>query len=222
MRRPRRLSSAGAAVGLVAAALCGAARADAPADDHRFFLRLSPGVAYLHESWTPSGGAPGAVFSGAGPSLELSIGKSVRPRLVVGLVWQLFAVSEPDESFLGQTYAYPDTYRVLDALAAFADYYPTPRRGLRVGASVGAVAASNLDRQCCLSTSWGPVVSVRVGYDIFFARRWSAGVVAQLEAYRYSSTESNISSTSNGLLPTLAFALTFDWARKRSSPAASY
>jgi hypothetical protein len=218
----RGLSIAAAVVGLVAAIPCGAARADAPADDRRFFLRLAPGVAYLYESWTPSGGAPGAVFSGAGPSVELSIGKSVRPRLVVGLAWQLFALSEPNESFLGGTYVYPDTYRVLDMLAAVADYYPSPRRGLRVGASLGVVAASNLDRQCCLSTNWGPVVSVRVGYDIFFSRRWSAGVFAQLESYRYSSTESTISSTSNGLLPTLALALTFDWVRKRSSPVAPH
>ena len=217
MSRPEPLSIAAVAISLVAA-LCGAARAEAPADDHRLFLRLAPGVAYLHESWNPSGGGSGAVFSGAGPSLELSIGKSVRPRLVVGLLWALFALSEPNESFLGTTYVYPDTYRALDVVAAFADYAPNPRRGLRVGASVGAVAASNLERRCCLSTNWGPVVSVRVGYDIFFSRRWSASAFAQLEAYRYSSTQSNVSSTSNGVLPTLALALTFDWARSRSTP----
>jgi hypothetical protein len=215
--RRRPLSITALAAGLMAA-LCGVARAEAPPDGHRVFVRLAPGVAFLHESWAPSGGAPGAVFSGAGPSLELSVGKSVRPRLVVGLLWHFVAVSEPSESFLGTSYVYPDTFRVLDVVAAFADGHPSPRRGFRVGGSLGAVAASNLDRRCCLRTNWGPVVSVRVGYDIFLSRRWSAGVVAQLEAYHLWSTEASISSTSTGILPTLALALAFDWAI-RQQPA---
>jgi hypothetical protein len=214
VNRPRSSSIAAAAIGFVAV-VCGVARAEVPATDDPFFLRLSPGAAYLHESWNPSGGSPGAVFTGAGPSLELSIGKSVRPRLVVGGLWQLVAVFDPAESYLGTTSVAPQTFRSLNVVAAFADYYPNPRRGLHVGGSAGLLAASNVDRECCLNTSWGAAVSVRVGYDVFFSRRGSLGALAQLEAYRYSSTESNVSSTSNGLLPTLALALTFDWGNTR-------
>ena len=159
----------------------------APADGGKsspsgLFLRLSLGAAYLHESWNPSGGTPGAVFSGAGPSLELSIGKRVRPRLVVGGLWQFVAVSDPAESYRGTTSVAPGTDRFLDVVAAFADYYPSPRRGLHVGGSAGLLAASNLDRECCVSTYWGGALSVRVGYDVFFSRRWSLGALAQLEA----------------------------------------
>ena len=60
----------------------------------------------------------------------------------------------------------------------------------------------------------GAALSVRVGYDVFFSRRWSVGALAQLAAYRYSSSEANVPSTSYCLLPTLALALTFDWARR--------
>ena len=120
MNRPRSVSLALAAVAFVAA-VGGAAWAEAPAADGSsrpptptvakapsapadggksspsgLFLRLSLGAVYLHESWNPSGGSPGAVFSGAGPSLELSIGKRVRPRLVVGGLWQFVAVSDTD------------------------------------------------------------------------------------------------------------------------------
>ena len=238
MNRPRSVSRAVAAVGF-AAALGGAAWADAPAPDGSsrpptpavatapgapadggkgspdgFFLRLSLGGVYLHESWNPSGGSPGAVFSGAGTSLELSIGKRVRPRLVVGGLWQFVAVSDPTESYRGTTYVAPGSDRFLDVVSAFADYYPSPRRGLHVGGSAGVLAASILDRTCCLSTDWGAALAVRVGYDVFFSRRWSVGALAQLEAYRYSSGESGVSSTSNGLLPTLALAITFDWGRR--------
>jgi hypothetical protein len=216
VNRPGSFSIAAAAAGFVAA-VCGVARAEVAAADNRFFLRVAPGAAYLHESWNPSGGAPGAVFSGGGASLEVSIGKSVRPRLVVGGLWQLVDVPDPNESYLGTTYVTPQTFRVFEVLAAFVDYAPNPRRGLHVGGSVGLLAASNLERDCCLSTHWGAALSVRFGYDVFFSRRWSVGAFAQLEAYRTSSTEANVSSVSNGLLPTLALALTFDWAAGRSS-----
>lgn len=216
MNRPRSLSIAAAAVGFVGV-VCGVARAEMPATDDRFFVRLSPAAVYLHESWNPSGSSPGAVFSGAGPSLELSIGKSIRPRLVVGALWQLAAVLDPTESYLGSTYVTPGTARTLNVVAAFADYYPNPRRGLHVGGSAGLLAASNIDRACCVSTHWGAALSVRIGYDIFLSRRWSVGAFAQLEAYRYSSSEANVSSASNGLLPTLAVAFTFDLGSRRSN-----
>jgi hypothetical protein len=232
--RPRSVSIAPAAVGVVAA-LCGVARAEVPATDSSgrppapavtrapsapgagkrshdgFFLRLSLGAAYLHESWNPSGGSPGAVFGGGGTSLEASIGKSVRPGLVVGGLWQLVAVTDPNESYLGTTYVAPGTDRFLNVVAAFVDYYPNPRRGLHVGGSAGLLAASNLDRAYgTLTTGWGAAMSVRFGYEVFFSGRWSVGAFAQLEGYRYSSTDASVSSASNGLLPTLALAFTLD------------
>ena len=143
--------------------------------------------------------------------MDLSIGKSVRPRLVVGALWQLVNVNEPAESYLGMTYVAPRTDRFLDIVAVFADYCPNPRRELHVGGSAGLLAVSNIDRQCCVSTHWGAALSVRVGYDFFFSRRWSIGALAQLGAYRYSSTEANIPSATYGLLPTVGLALTFDW-----------
>lgn len=203
-------------IGFVAVA-CGVASAEVPDNDHRFFVRLSPGAVYLHESWTPSGGSPGAVFSGAGTSLELSAGKSVRPRLVIGGLWQLVAVFDPTESYLGSTYVAPETFRFLNVVAAFADYYPNPRRGFHVGGSAGLVVASNVDRECCLSNNVGPVLSIRVGYDVSVSRRWSVGAFAQLGGYHHSSSDANVSSTSNVLLPTLALAVTFDWGRGRST-----
>ena len=235
MTRLRSVSLALAAFGLVAT-VRGSAWAEAPTPDgasrpatptvtkapsapaaggkrshNGFFLRLSLGAVYLHESWNPSGGSPGAMFGGAGTSLEVSIGKSVRPRLVVGGLWQVAAVFDPTESYLGTTYVAPGTDRFLDVVAAFVDYYPNPRRGLHFGGSAGLLAASNLDRAYgAVTTGWGAALSVRFGYEVFFSSRWSVGAFAQLEGYRYSSTEASVSSTSNGLLPVLALALTFD------------
>jgi hypothetical protein len=235
MNLRRSVSLALAAVSLVAA-LRGTARAEAPTSDGAsrpttptvtkapsapatagkrshdgFFLRLSLGAVYLHESWSPAGGSPGAEYGGGGTSLEAAIGKSVRPGLIVGGLWQFVAVTDPNESYLGTTYVVDATYRLLDVVAGFVDYYPRPRRGFHLGGSAGLLVASNIDRMYgALTTSWGAALSVRGGYDVFFSSRWSLGALAQLAGYRYATTEASVSSVSYGLLPTLALALTFN------------
>jgi hypothetical protein len=176
-----------------------------------FFVQLALGPVYLHETWSPTGGGAGAIYGGWGTSLETSIGRSVRPGLIVGGRWQLVAVVDANESYLGTTYVAHDTARFLDVIAAFVDYYPNPRRGFHFGGTAGAVAASNLDAEYGVhATSWGVAISAHLGYDVFFSSRWSVGVLAQLSAYRYSTSEAGVSSVSDGLLPTLALALTFD------------
>lgn len=56
--------------------------------------------------------------------------------------------------------------------------------------------------------TWGALPLI--GYEVYFSSRWSVGAVAQLSAYRYSTTEAGVSSVSDGLLPTLAVAFTFN------------
>jgi hypothetical protein len=165
----------------------------------------------LHESWSHTGGGAGATFGGWGTSLETSVGKGIRPGLIVGGRWQFVAVVDPNESYLGTTYVADETARFLDVLAAFVDYYPNPRRGVHFGATAGVVAASNLDAAYgAHKTSWGPALSAHLGYEVFFSSRWSVGALGQLSVYRYSTTEAGVSSVSDGLLPNLALACTFD------------
>jgi hypothetical protein len=227
IHRLRRSFVAASVVSFVAA-LCGVARAaavpspavtkaagTAAAGGKRchdgFLLRLSLGAVALYESWSPSGSGAGAVFSGGGTSLETAVGKSLRPGLFVGGLWQLVAVTDPNESYRGTTYVVSGTDRFVNVMAAFVDYYPNPRRGLHVGGSAGLLVTSNLDRAYWnVSTDVGAAIAVRAGYEVFFSSRWSVGAFAQLQGYRYSSSEANVSSTSSGLLPALALAFTFD------------
>ena len=88
--------------------------------------------------------------------------------------------------------------------------FPNPRRGFHFGGSVGVLAASNLDTfYGTISTGWGAAVSGHVGYEISFSKRWSVGVLAGLAVYRYWESEAGVSSTSDGLLPTLALSFSF-------------
>jgi hypothetical protein len=175
-------------------------------------LRLALGVVYLHESWSPSGSSPGASYGGAGTSLETSFGRSVlRSGLIVGGKWQLAAVVDPSESYHGATYATTATAWFFNVFAAFVDDYPKASGGFHFAGSVGLLAATNLDAAYGdTSTSWGAALSGHVGYEAFFSSRWSGGVIAQLSAYRYATKEAGVSSTSDGLLPTVALAFTFN------------
>lgn len=177
----------------------------------RLFLRLALGTVYLHESWSPKSGDPGAVYGGWGTALDTSIGRTLRPGFTVGGRWQFAAVVDANESYRGATYVAKQTARFLDTIAVFVDDFPNPRRGFHFGGSVGVLAASNFDTVYgTVSTGWGAAVSGHVGYETFFSNRWSVGVLAGLAAYRYWASEAGVSSTSNGLLPTLALSFSFE------------
>jgi hypothetical protein len=177
----------------------------------RLFLRLALGTVYLHESWSPKSEGPGAVYGGWGTVLDTSIGRTVRPGLTVGGRWQFAAIVDANESYRGSTYVATQTARFLDTIAIFVNDCPNPRRGFHFGGSVGVLAASNLDTfYWTVSTGWGAAVSGHVGYETFFSNRWSVGVLASLAAYRYWDSEAGVSSTSDGLLPTLALSFSFE------------
>jgi hypothetical protein len=176
----------------------------------RLFLRLALGTAYLHESWSPHSGGPDATYDGWGTALDASIGRIVRPGLIVGGRWQIVAVVDANETYRGSTSTAAQTARFLDTIAVFVDDFPHPRRGFHFGGSAGVLAASNLDAfYGTLSTGWGAAISGHLGYETFFSNRWSIGVLAALAAYRYWDSEAGVSSTSEGLLPTVALSFSF-------------
>lgn len=190
---------------------CGrASMAQPAAPERRLFVRLSLGPTYLAESWTPSGSAPGAAFGGWGTALDVSVGRMIRPRLIVGGRWQAAAFVEPNESYQGTTYVLDRSARFLDTLAAFIDWTPDQRRGLHLGGSLGLIACSNIDANYSTrTTGWGAAAGGQAGYDRRLSARWSIGLLATLAAYRCWTTEAGVASVSDGLLPSLALAFTF-------------
>ena len=118
---------------------------------------------------------------------------------------------DPNESYLGTTYVPDESARFLDVIARLRRLLPQPAPGVSLRGTVGLLAATNLDAEYGgHKTSWGPAISAQLGYEVFFSSRWSVGALAQLSAYRYSTTEAGVSSVSDGILPTLAVAFTFN------------
>ena len=175
-------------------------------------LRVATGLSTLHESWHPSGGnTADAVHTGWGPSLEVAVGKHVRPGLVLGGSLQLTGIVNRDETTLGITYPLDDTLHFVDTVAALVDYYPNPRRGLHAGGTLGIAAITELDTHMGgTQTSFGPAASLHAGYERFISRRWSAGGMARLAFHHYGTDRPAPGATSNGLLASLLLAFTFD------------
>ncbi len=209
----RAATPAPAGPGADAHAPSGDSSGDRPAEraDNGVSLQVALGPSYFYESWRPTHGTTGASFDGWGTSLEAAIGKRIRPRLIVGVRWQLVAFVDPNERYSGTTYVAEESARFFDLIAAFVDYYPKAHRGLHFGGAAGVMVATNLDAEYgAHATGWGPALSAAVGYEVSLSSRWSVGALAHLSAYRYSVTEAGVSSVSQGLLPTLAVAFTWN------------
>ncbi len=88
--------------------------------------RLATGFSYLHESWHPSGGAAGAVHTGWGPVLDVTLGKFVRPRLCWGQPPAIAGIINRDETTLGMTYPLADTLHFVDTAAGAGRLLPEP------------------------------------------------------------------------------------------------
>jgi hypothetical protein len=210
----RRARSRAPAIAVLGGILCVAAGARADDGDRVHqgrFLRLATGVAYLRESWTPSGGSAGAVHTGWGPALEVAVGKFVRPRLVVAGSLQLAGIINRDETTLGTTFSLDDTLHLVDTLSALVDFYPNPRRGLHVGGSLGLAGITELDTHMGgTQTSFGVAAAVHAGYERFVSKRWSAGGLARLAFHHYGTDTPPPDASASGLLASLLLAFTFD------------
>jgi len=189
-----------------------AARADDGGRVHQGRLvRVAAGPAYLHESWHPSGGTADAVHAGWGPAVDVTVGKFVRPRLLLAGRLQLAGIINRDETTLGMTYSLDDTVHFVNTLAALIDVFPDPRRGLHAGGSLGVGAITEMDTHMGgTQTSWGPDVALHVGWERFISPRWSAGGLFRLAYFHHATDTPPPAASSNGLLATLLVSFTYD------------
>jgi hypothetical protein len=192
------------ALAMAAVALSGPqARAGGDAGgEPRLFLRLAIGPAANYESWSPSGGSPGASYTGWAPVLDAAVGRRVRRGLVIAGDLQLASVVNRTESYLGGSYPLGDTLHLVDTLGALVDYTPWSLPRLHVGGGVGLMAATDVDTHMgSTKTSWGWALSAHAGLHRRLARSWSIGLMARLTFYRFASDAPPPSATSVGLLP---------------------
>ncbi len=175
----------------------------------RLFLNLAVGPAFDHESWSPEGGSSGASYTGWGPALEVSVGRRVRPGLVLAGDLQLAMIVNRTESYLGGSYPLADTLHFVDTLGPLVDYTPWSRPWFHVGGSAGLAAATDVDTHMgSTATHLGFALSVHAGYRRHLARAWSIGVMGRLTLYGFDSDTPAPPASSVGLLPALLLTFT--------------
>jgi hypothetical protein len=196
---------------MAAVALSGPpARAEGDArDEPPLFLRLAIGPAFNYESWSPSGGSPGASYTGWAPALDVAVGRRVRPRLVIAGDLQLAAVFDRTESYLGGSYQLKDTLHLLDSLSAIADYTLWRHPQFHGGGGLGLLVTTQVDTHMGgPATNLGFTLSVHAGYRRRLAGNWSIGVMGRVTFYGFGSQTPPPAASSLGFLPALLLTFT--------------
>jgi hypothetical protein len=179
------------------------------ASEPRLFLRLAVGPAFNYETFSPSGGSPGASYTGWGPALDVEVGRRVRSRLVIAGDLHLVTIVNRTESYLGSSYPLTDTLHFLNSLSAIADYTLWRHPRFHVGGGIGLLMVTELDTNSgSTGTNPGFALSAHAGYRRHLRGRWSIGVMGRLTFYGYGWQTPAPASSSVGLLPIVLLTFT--------------
>ncbi|MCC6901045.1 MAG: autotransporter domain-containing protein [Polyangiaceae bacterium] len=150
-----------------------------------FFLRMGLGFAAMMTKTESTLGqaTEGGDLSGGGGTLELLLGGTPAPGLVLGggLIGHTF--TEPDYEVDGTSTRLEDTELGLTYLALFGQLYFDPEGGAHVQALVAAAEESyryplaGTERESELS---GVGVGLGAGYDLWIGDQWSLGPAARV------------------------------------------
>jgi hypothetical protein len=141
-----------------------------------------------NEKSDPAGTYADTKLSGAGITLDLSIGGAILPGFILG--GALLVQGASLRSSNSQAGLSDDRQAAFVALGVVADIYPKPDQGFHVGGFLGLAGLgsgtdplSPIDRS---STTWersgrnGAAIAAHGGYEWWIASRWSMGVMGRL------------------------------------------
>jgi hypothetical protein len=143
-------------------------------------LRLSAGPAYVATSFADP---TRTTLGGFAPSLQLDIGGTPRPGLVVGgALWGV--VQRSAQINMGPGTVVPSGQATIVALGPFVDYYPDPTKGWHMRAMVGAAAL----HYASAGGDWGEATSgigfatgAGFGYDFWVGDTLSVGLLGRVD-----------------------------------------
>jgi hypothetical protein len=159
-----------------------------------FYLRLSLGFGNLGTTMNaPSSGAVKA--SGSTLALDAAVGYAVKPGIVLGGNLMLESLPSADVE-LGRS-GYQGTSDVsAGLLGAFFDGYPNSRGGFHLGGTFGLASATvqRPKEAAGFERAGGFGLAGWVGYDVWVAEQWSAGILLRLMGTR---TRADAEATAN-------------------------
>jgi hypothetical protein len=164
-----------------------------------FYFRVSAGLGPLSVKFDDKAAA-GKTIDGdvVAPGGALAFGGSPRPGLVVGGI----VMGEGNDLKLrrGSWHANRRGVGVV-LLAPFIDYFPSPAKGLHLGAGLGPSVIPIADTGDNLRTTAGAGGALWLGYDFWVANQWSLGplVVASGNATGDSSSDNELSAIAGSI-----------------------
>lgn len=160
-----------------------------------FYFRASAGIGPLNLSFDDKN-ASGKTLDGEeqAPGGELAFGGSPRPGLVVG---GLVAGEGTNLKLHRDTAGSVHRRAGMVLVAPFIDYFPSPERGLHLGAALGPGVIPVTDVGDSLHTTGGVGAALWLGYDFWVADQWSLGprIVASGLASGDSNNAADLSVT---------------------------
>lgn len=189
-----------------------------------FFLRMAAGPSYTYLNVSENDQDPTYSLSGFGGALDISIGGSLMPGLILAGSLNAGWVNEPkltakaDASVAGEG-TQTDKQLSVFMLSLLADFYPRPEQGFHFGGAFGFGGSELQDRRTNRTSvvqPGGVAASLHAGYEWWIADEWSIGVMGRL-TYVYLSDSvmdsafgTTYKQTQSGVLPTLTASFTFN------------
>jgi opacity protein-like surface antigen len=185
-----------------------------------FFLRFGLGVALMNttidrESTSSSGVNTSSEFKvkGAGAQLELLIGGTPAPGVVIGGALIGMGSENSDLEINGNSVDLDEASLVLSALGVFANWYFDPSQGFHAQV-IAALGQGGYE----FGTSGGPTIEtdsasgyalgVGVGYDFWVGEQWSVGGHLRYLYFGLTNEDNDLDETWNAHAPSLSFVAT--------------
>jgi hypothetical protein len=149
-------------------------------------LGIGPG--YVSDSIQGAGPFEGQEFTirGAGPGIELMLGGTVAPGLVLG--GGLWGTTLSDAKFDDGTggEVLPGVSLNFSQFGPFVDYYPNPRGGLHflLAGGLATFSMEKVENEEVLANAKGFTGLAGVGYELWVGKEWSLGATAKLSYAR--------------------------------------
>ena len=192
-----------------------------------FYLRLGFGVGFLGVTLKPEDDDIGDVevkMNATAPAIEIALGGTPTPGLVIGGAISGLTVSEPEYEIEsgGQTEKgdAEDTTVTQSNIGVFIDYYFDPEGGFHAQGLLGlGVLQATYDGDSDTDdwTATGPMVALGLGYEGWVGDQWGLGGLARLTVASLSSDESppidgeahEIDTKATVITPAILFTATF-------------
>ncbi len=182
-----------------------------------FYLRMALGAGALGVTakTDPDSGSE-VKYSGGGAGMDLAIGGTLDPGIVLGGEFVFQQAVKPDVSVNGNKIGSLTSNLNFGILGPFIDWFPNPETGFHFGGFLGSAVVTMSDQNGNTNSNslngWGG--GVHVGYDFWVAQQWSLGVLgkfygASLHDNNASNNSGNVKVTENASAFTLSFSVLY-------------